>query len=527
MSTRVKRQFPFAVAGTALVIVAPALVAALLPGGLLVTVPACVALSLVISIAAGALWRRLPQSRDVLFSDLMLWGWLRRLRTELRLEHVESLVIFRGGPVEAIRSLRGLQRVTTMLENRDAYTRRHSHRVTRHCEGIARELGLPDDEIARVRTAAALHDIGKFFTPREVLNKPGRLSEEEFAAIKQHPGDGADMVAGVVEPAVESMIRHHHERLGGDGYPSGLKGDAIPLGARIIAVADTFDAITSTRAYRTARPHANALRVLREEAGTGLDARVVNAFLAYYSGRRATPWSSLASAIPHIAAPARELVFSGGRALPALGASAAVLVAPAVSARPAVDAPRATVKSATATVRAAVAPPRLTSSPSRTVRVGDVRGGTPSARARARARTRGAAPNARLRPGAPDRPGASTGPGVTGGSRPAGGGSGSGGSGSGGSGSGGGESGGQGGGSTGDPSSPGPANNLLVATPVPSAVPNPTSAPPVVPAPSAEPDVQVNPVTVTVGEIELQTPEVQLELPVDLPIKLPPIKLLP
>ena len=140
-----------------------------------------------------------------------------------------------------------------MLESRDTYTRRHSLRVTRHCEGIAKELGLPEAEVARICTAAALHDVGKFFTPREVLNKPDRLTDEEFAVIKRHPGEGAKLVEGVVEPEIVAMIRHHHERLGGSGYPDGICGDDIPLGARIIAVADTFDAMTSTRAYRTAR----------------------------------------------------------------------------------------------------------------------------------------------------------------------------------------------------------------------------------------------------------------------------------
>ncbi len=505
MSARVLRQLPFAVLGTALVIVAPALAAAALPGGALVAVPACIAMSMALSAAAGALWRRLPQSRDVLFSDLMLWGWLRRLRTERRLERVESLVIYRGGPVEAIRDVRALQRVTRMLEARDAYTRRHSLRVTRHCEGIARELGLPADEVARVRTAAALHDIGKFFTPREVLNKPGKLDDAEFAAIKRHPGDGAELVAGVVDPAVESMIRHHHERMGGTGYPDGLAGDAIPLGARIIAVADTFDAMTSTRAYRTARPHARALRVLREEAGVALDAQVVGAFLAYYAGRRMTRWSSLASSLPHTVTPVRELLFAGGRALPALGASAAVLAAPAVSAETPLQRP-APAAVAAVSHRAAHAPRLLAR----------LQAATPAADRDRRERARRGARAETVReggslthagrprpsdhhPAGSEAPGSA--PATSAPDRTAAG----------------------GGGQTQPTGTPAPTSAPPSASDAP-ATPSATATP--APSATSAPSVQVDPVTVPVGDGQVQTPPVEVHLP-DLPIPLPPIKVPP
>ncbi len=516
---RVKRQLPFAIIGTALVVVLPALVAALLPAGPLLTIPACVGLSLAISAAASALWRRLPQSCDILFSDLMLWGWLRRLRTERRLEHVETFVAGGRGPVEAIRSLRGLQRVTDMLESRDAYTRRHSHRVTRHCEGIARELGLDEDEMSQVRTAAALHDIGKFFTPREVLNKPGRLTAAEFAIVQRHPDDGADLVKGVVDDAVVDMIRHHHERLGGTGYPDRLTGDAIPLGARIIAVADTFDAMTSTRAYRIARPHANALRVLREEAGVALDAQVVDAFLAYYSGRRSARWSSLASAFPHLATPVRELALSGGRALPALGASAAILAAPAIS-----DGTAATLSRSDRDHRA-----ETRSSPAQADRVAALEallartpGGDGGVTRIERGRGRTSAPQARHRPGVGTTGGGAHGNGdgndapAPEGSTP---GSSSAGSGSP-SGSGTPSSGGAGG-------SPDPTPSATAAPTTPAGTPVAQSpAPPAASPPPSEPEVQVEPVTVQAGEVEVQTPVIEIDLPdppVDLPVKLPPI----
>jgi putative nucleotidyltransferase with HDIG domain len=321
----VRRQLPFVIVCTLAIVVAPALLVTLLPGGAVVAIAGCTALSLGLSRAGAALWRRLPQSRDLVFADLLPWGFVRRVRTERRIEQVKSMVVANpGDPVEALKDVGALRQVTTMLEARDAYTRRHSLRVTRHCEGIARELGLPEDEIARICTAATLHDLGKFFTPREILNKPGRLTDEEFAVVKRHPADGAAMLHGVVEPEVIAMIRHHHERLSGSGYPDGLAGDAIPLGARIIAVADTFDAMTSTRAYRTARPHAQALGVLRAEAGVALDAQVVDAFATYYRGRGS--WAGVAGGLPHAVAPLRELLGAGARTLPVVGASTAIVV---------------------------------------------------------------------------------------------------------------------------------------------------------------------------------------------------------
>ena len=144
--------------------------------------------------------------------------------------------------------------------------------------------------------------MGKLDTPREVLNKPGRLSDDEFALIQRHPVDGAAMVAELGDDEVTAIVRHHHERLDGGGYPDGLQGSEIPLGARIIAVADTFDALTSTRPYRPGCRHKKALDILREEAGTQLDPRAVGAFLRYYTGRRGLPrWAALAEAPPRLA----------------------------------------------------------------------------------------------------------------------------------------------------------------------------------------------------------------------------------
>ena len=194
--------------------------------------------------------------------------------------------------------MQALSSLSALLEARDSFTYGHSQRVTRHAERIAKAMGLSTAEVAKVRTAAALHDVGKLETPREILNKPGRLTDEEFDVIRRHPSDGAAMAAGLGDPLVTAIIRHHHERLDGSGYPDGLAGEAIPLGARIIAVADTFDAMTSNRAYRGAASHKHALDVLRKEAGTQLDGDAVAAFVGYYRGRRTVAWSAFATAAP-------------------------------------------------------------------------------------------------------------------------------------------------------------------------------------------------------------------------------------
>ena len=131
-----------------------------------------------------------------------------------------------------------------------------------------------------------MHDVGKIYTPRGILAKPGKLTDVEFGIVKRHPGDGATMVARLGDPQLTAIVRHHHERLDGTGYPDGLAGADIPLGARIVAVADTFDAITSARAYRRARTHRQAIAMLEQSAGTQLDPDAVAAFVRYYAGRR-------------------------------------------------------------------------------------------------------------------------------------------------------------------------------------------------------------------------------------------------
>ncbi|MFN8215846.1 MAG: HD-GYP domain-containing protein [Solirubrobacterales bacterium] len=162
----------------------------------------------------------------------------------------------------------------------------HSRRVSRLAGSTAEELGLDREEATRVRRAAAFHDVGKVEVPNEIINRPGPLSEEEFAIVKRHAVAGGRIVARWGDERLAAMVRHHHERFDGGGYPEGLAGEEIPIGARIIAVADTFDAVTSARPYRPAIGWREALGRLREAAGQQLDPAVVEAFCRRHRGLR-------------------------------------------------------------------------------------------------------------------------------------------------------------------------------------------------------------------------------------------------
>ncbi len=165
------------------------------------------------------------------------------------------------------------------LEEKDRYTRGHSERVAEFAEVTARELGLPDEEVDLVYQAGRLHDIGKLTIRAEELNKPAGLTHEEFNRFKLHPGFGEDLLKNI--PAFRKLlpgIGMHHEKFDGTGYPRGMKGDEIPLMARIMSVADTYDAMTSHRAYRSALNHQVAMDEIRRCGGTQFDPSVVVAF---------------------------------------------------------------------------------------------------------------------------------------------------------------------------------------------------------------------------------------------------------
>lgn len=173
---------------------------------------------------------------------------------------------------------RSLERLVLALENRAPGTVGHSRRVGIYAAGLARDAGLSRAEARRVKRAGALHDVGKTKIPPEILNKSQPLSEEEHALVRSHAEIGAAMVADLADPELTATIRHHHERFDGGGYPDGLAGAEIPLGARLIAVCDTFDALTSRRPYRRAIGFPEALALLDREAGSQLDPGLVMLF---------------------------------------------------------------------------------------------------------------------------------------------------------------------------------------------------------------------------------------------------------
>ena len=169
------------------------------------------------------------------------------------------------------------------LEAKDPYTRGHSERVGAWSRRIALGLGLTSTEVETIAQAGLLHDIGKIGVPEDILRKRGALDAAEWSVMRRHPLIGAQIVSPFECLAGAAVvIRHHHERRDGSGYPDGLIGEAIPLGARIVAVADVFDALTSERPYRSALCRDEALEQLVTEAGTLLDADVVTMAVGIY-----------------------------------------------------------------------------------------------------------------------------------------------------------------------------------------------------------------------------------------------------
>jgi diguanylate cyclase (GGDEF)-like protein/putative nucleotidyltransferase with HDIG domain len=188
-------------------------------------------------------------------------------RVEVEKRHVEQI---------ASLNMRTIEALALAIEAKDHTTHTHLQRVRTYAVEIAKEIGLSSDEIEALRAAALLHDIGKLAVPEHIINKPGRLTPEEFEKMKVHPLVGAEILDRVAFPyPVAPIVRSHHERWDGSGYPAGLSGEEIPIGARILSVVDCLDALASDRQYRPAIPLDRALETVKERAGTWFDPKVV------------------------------------------------------------------------------------------------------------------------------------------------------------------------------------------------------------------------------------------------------------
>ncbi|HXW12913.1 MAG TPA: diguanylate cyclase [Terriglobia bacterium] len=182
------------------------------------------------------------------------------------------------GNGEAPSLLEAVKALAIAIDAKDHYTRGHSMTVSRLAVQIARQMSLPDPVIEEIRLGGIVHDIGKIGVPEALLKKPSRLTPEEFEVMKSHTTWGADILEPLKVKAIEQMVRNHHEMVDGTGYPDGLKGEDIPLGARIITVADCYDTMVSKRAYKSGRSIEDALEELYRCQGTQFDPDIVKAF---------------------------------------------------------------------------------------------------------------------------------------------------------------------------------------------------------------------------------------------------------
>jgi len=177
--------------------------------------------------------------------------------------------------------LGSIRMLAAAIDEKDPYTRGHSDRVAKYSLIIGRELSLSEDELDKLKISALLHDVGKIGVDDRVLKKPGALTDEEFELMKQHPSKGANIMRPVAQLAdMLPGIELHHEHVDGRGYPYGLSGDEIPLMARIIAAADTLDAMTTNRPYQSGKDLDFSMSLIRKLAGTKFDPAVVDALEA-------------------------------------------------------------------------------------------------------------------------------------------------------------------------------------------------------------------------------------------------------
>ncbi len=219
------------------------------------------------SVELKARIRSLLRMRDI-ESELALVNRNLKMRTSDLVKQQHSLYL------STVKSL------ASAIDAKDEYTRHHSTRVTDFSLKIAKNMSFSEKELEDLELAGLLHDVGKIAVPESILNKPGRLTDEEFAAIKEHPVRGENILKPVIElKDIAKVVRSHHEKHDGNGYPDGLKGREIPLGARIMSIADAYDSITSERPYRKASSHRRAVKEIISCSGTQFDPEIVEHFL--------------------------------------------------------------------------------------------------------------------------------------------------------------------------------------------------------------------------------------------------------
>lgn len=277
---------PAAVAIGAVVLLAPPLTPTGHHPGVAVTVSVLLALGAGLGTAqlAATAWRRTAALPGAGPSEHLPQRWLRHRQAHRRMSQLVRQ-LGEQPPAPSQDSLDMVLDLCRALARRDPYTRAHSGRVSRLSESLGRQVGLSKDECEVARLAALMHDIGKLGIPPSILNKPGPLDSYETGLVAQHTVIGAALVAPIAGPDVARAIRHHHERMDGGGYPDGISAEAIPTIARLVAVADTYDALVSDRAYRPARSRVEAFAVLRDVAGTQLDATFVEILIEMESAR--------------------------------------------------------------------------------------------------------------------------------------------------------------------------------------------------------------------------------------------------
>ncbi|MDW7740296.1 MAG: HD-GYP domain-containing protein [Bacillota bacterium] len=214
----------------------------------------------------------------VIYVNIGFWGLVLFLLPLILARHsFQSYMNMRQTFLDTIKSL------SVAIDAKDPYTKGHSSRVADYVVSLARELKWPEDRVEFLQYIALIHDVGKVAVPEDILKKDSILSAEEFAIMKTHSEAGAEVIKGIKYFASGSdIIKHHHERWDGNGYPERVKGDEIPEGARILAVADAFDAMTSDRPYRKSLQPNLALKELEDCSGTQFDPKVVEAFIRIY-----------------------------------------------------------------------------------------------------------------------------------------------------------------------------------------------------------------------------------------------------